>query len=84
MKNVNLAKLLNTIVKKKFSDQIDEIRVFTEDLGGGIEYTHIFVLLNKYEDIDYAKEIRQYVDDISKYSGIKINQISFTDKETHY
>lgn len=84
MKNVNLAKLLNTIVKKKFSDQIDEIKVFTEDLGGGIEYTHIFVVLNKYEDIDYAKEIRQYVDDISKYSGIKINQISFTDKETHY
>jgi len=84
MKNINLTKLLNTVVKKKFTEQINEIKVFTEDLGGGIEYTHIFVVLNKYEDIDYAKEIREYITNITEYSGIKINQISFTDKETHY
>lgn len=84
MNNTALSKLLNTALKKKYPNQIDGIKVFVEELGKDLYYTHVYVVLNKYDDLNYAKEIREYIEDISKYSGMKINQISFTEKQSYY
>ena len=73
----SLKKLLNELVKIKFPF-INRIEVFEDKPAFDLPWTTVWVILNRYEDIEYDKEIREYIEEISMYSGIKINQISFS------
>lgn len=73
----SLKKLLNELVKIKFPF-INRIEVFEDKPAFDLPWTTVWVILNRYEDIEYDKEIRDYIEEISMYSGIKINQISFS------
>jgi hypothetical protein len=73
----SLKKLLNELVKIKFPF-INRIEVFEDKPAFDLPWTTVYVILNRYEDIKYDKEIREYIEEISMYSGTKINQISFS------
>lgn len=73
----SLKKLLNELVKIKFPF-INRIEVFEDKPVFDLPWTTVYVILNRYEDIKYDKEIREYIEEISMYSGTKINQISFS------
>lgn len=73
----SLKKLLNELVKIKFPF-INRIEVYEDKPAFDLPWTTVWVILNRYEDIEYDKEIREYIEEISMYSGTKINQISFS------
>lgn len=73
----SLKKLLNELVKIKFPF-INRIEVFEDKPAFDLPWTTVYVILNRYQDIEYQKEIREYIEEISMYSGTKINQISFS------
>ena len=72
----SLKKLLNELVKRKFPF-INRIEVYEEKPTFDLPWTTVWVILNRYEDIEYQKEIREYIEELSMYSGIKINSINF-------
>lgn len=78
-------KLLNVTLKHKFPKIVNEVIVNEKEIGPMMYYLHVFVLLNRYQDIIYDKEIKKYIKEISKYSfeieGNVINQVSFGLKE---
>ena len=47
--------------------------------AGGF-YLHAYIVLNKYENIEHSEQIKEYVEDVMKYTGIRLNQISFSIK----
>jgi hypothetical protein len=60
-----LNRILTKKVKSKFPEQIDDIIVNQDDFG---EYngrrlldTKVIVVLNKYDDIEYEDEIKDYI-----------------------
>ena len=84
MDKVGLTKLLNTSLKKRFPNIIEEIIVIEEELEPSIlYYNHVYVILKNYDDLlMYSDDIKSYIKDISnyvlKYGGKVINQISFS------
>ena len=76
MVSSSLKKLLNELVKSKFPF-INRIEVYEEKPAFDFHFTSVWVILNRSEDIQYDKEIREYIEELSMYSGIKINSINF-------
>lgn len=76
MVSSSLKKLLNELVKSKFPF-INKIEVYEQKSAFELPWTIVWVILNRYEDIQYDKEIREYIEELSMYSGIKINSINF-------
>lgn len=76
MVSSSLKKLLNELVKNKFPF-INRIEVHEEKPAFDFSFTSVMVILDKYEHIEYDKEIREYIEKLSMYTGIKINSISF-------
>lgn len=81
MVSSSLKKLLNELVKSKFPF-INRIEVYEEKPAFDLPWTTVWVILNRYEDIEYQKEIREYIEELSMYTGRKINQISFGSEES--
>lgn len=75
-----ITKFLNTTLKKKFPDLIDEVIISENEIFRGEFYLHAYIVLNKYENIKHSEQIKEYVEDVMKYTGIKLNQISFSMK----
>lgn len=76
MKKESIEKLLSTTLKKEFPNQVKKIIVNVDDLGFD-NYIYVMVVLNSYEDVKYDVEIENYIYEISKYMGEKIDQVSF-------
>ena len=77
----SLEKLLNTTIKHKFPNVVDRIDVKEEELDSFSYLLKVYVIINNYNKIKFEPEIREYIEQVSKYilkpQGKVVNQIIF-------
>jgi hypothetical protein len=76
MDRKSLEKFFTLMVTKKFPF-VKKVEVFERTEFDFIE-RNVWVFLNKYEDIRHDEEIKDYIEELSKYTTTKITVVKFT------
>ena len=72
----SLTKFFNEMLKSKFPF-IKRIEISEESPIFDRTHRTLWVILSKYEDIYHEDEIRDYIDTVSKYTGVNIHNMKF-------
>jgi len=70
-----LEKILNTMVKRKYPDDVLKIEIIDELIFDQVYDVRVYVILEKYESIYKWEEMEQMVKNIARFSGVKINRV---------
>jgi hypothetical protein len=76
MDRKSFEKFLNSMVTKKFPF-VRKVEVFERSEFDFVE-RNIWVFMTKYEDIYHEQEIKDYIEELAKYTTTKITVIKFT------
>jgi hypothetical protein len=76
MDRKSFEKFLNSMVTKKFPF-VRKVEVFERSEFDFVE-RNIWVFMTKYEDIYHEEEIKDYIEELAKYTTTKITVIKFT------
>jgi hypothetical protein len=76
MDRKSFEKFLNSMVTKKFPF-VRKVEVFERSEFDFVE-RNIWVFMTKYEDIYHEEEIKDYIEELAKYTTTKISVIKFT------
>jgi hypothetical protein len=76
MDKKSLEKFLNSMVTEKFPF-VKKVEVFERYEFDFLE-RNVWVFLNKYEDIYHDEEIKDYIEELAKYTSTKITVVKFT------
>jgi hypothetical protein len=84
MDKKSLEKFLTTMVTQKFPF-VKKVEVFErfenifyQDSEFNVVERNIWVFMTKYEDIYHEEEIKDYIEELAKYTTTKITVIKFT------
>jgi hypothetical protein len=84
MDKKSLEKFLTTMVTQKFPF-VKKVEVFErfenifyQDSEFNVVERNVWVFLSKYEDIYHNEEIKDYIEELAKYTTTKISVIKFT------
>ena len=84
MDKKSLEKFLTTMVTQKFPF-VKKVEVFErfenifyQDSEFNVVERNVWVFLSKYEDIYHNEEIKDYIEELAKYSSTKISVVKFT------
>jgi hypothetical protein len=84
MDKKSLEKFLTTMVTQKFPF-VKKVEVFErfenifyQDSEFNVVERNIWVFMTKYEDIYHEEEIKDYIEELAKYSSTKISVVKFT------
>lgn len=70
-----LEKILNTMVKRKYPDDVLKIEIIDELIFDQVYDVRVYVILEKYESLYKWEEMEQMVKNIARFSGVKINRV---------
>ena len=76
MDRKSFEKFLNSMVTKKFPF-VRKVEVFERSEFDFVE-RNIWVFMTKYEDIYHEQEIKDYIEELAKYTTTKITVVKFT------
>jgi len=76
MDRKSFEKFLNSMVTKKFPF-VRKVEVFERSEFDFVE-RNIWVFMTNYEDIYHEEEIKEYIEELAKYTTTKITVIKFT------
>jgi hypothetical protein len=76
MDKKSFEKFLNSMVTEKFPF-VRKVEVFERSEFDFVE-RNIWVFMTKYEDIYHEEEIKDYIEELAKYTTTKITVIKFT------
>lgn len=76
MDRKSFEKFLNSMVTKKFPF-VRKVEVFERSEFEFVE-RNIWVFMTNYEDIYHEEEIKEYIEELAKYTTTKITVIKFT------
>lgn len=76
MDKKSLEKFLTTMVTQKFPF-VKRVEVFERFEFGSVE-RNVWVINTKFEDIYRSEEIKDYIEDLTKYTSTKISVVKFT------
>jgi hypothetical protein len=76
MDRKSFEKFLNSMVTKKFPF-VRKVEVFERSEFDFVE-RNIWVFMTKYEDIYHEEEIKDYIEELAKYTTTKITVVKFT------
>jgi hypothetical protein len=76
MNKKSFEKFLNSMVTEKFPF-VKKVEVFERSEFDFLE-RNIWVFMTKYEDIYHEEEIKDYIEELAKYTTTKITVIKFT------
>lgn len=84
MDKKSLEKFLTTMVTQKFPF-VKKVEVFErfenifyQDSEFNVVERNVWVFLSKYEDIYHNEEIKDYIEELAKYTTTKISVVKFT------
>ena len=84
MDKKSLEKFLTTMVTQKFPfvKRVEVFErfenIFYQDSEFNVVERNIWVFMTKYEDIYHEEEIKDYIEELAKYTTTKITVIKFT------
>jgi hypothetical protein len=84
MDKKSLEKFLTTMVTQKFPfvKRVEVFErfenIFYQDSEFNVVERNVWVFLSKYEDIYHNEEIKDYIEELAKYSSTKISVVKFT------
>jgi hypothetical protein len=76
MDKKSFEKFLNSMVTEKFPF-VKKVEVFERYEFDFLE-RNVWVFLSKYEDISHDEEIKDYIEELAKYTTTKITVVKFT------
>jgi len=76
MDKKSFEKFLNSMVTEKFPF-VRKVEVFERSEFDFVE-RNIWVFMTKYEDIYHEEEIKDYIEELAKYTTTKITVVKFT------
>jgi hypothetical protein len=84
MDKKSLEKFLTTMVTQKFPfvKRVEVFErfenIFYQDSEFNVVERNVWVFLSKYEDIYHNEEIKDYIEELAKYTSTKISVVKFT------
>jgi hypothetical protein len=84
MDKKSLEKFLTTMVTQKFPfvKRVEVFErfenIFYQDSEFNVVERNVWVFLSKYEDIYHNEEIKDYIEELAKYTTTKISVVKFT------